>query len=26
VERAVNEIVARRMNKKQPMRWNRAAV
>ena len=26
VESAVNEIVARRMNKKQQMRWNRATV
>ena len=26
VESAVNEIVAKRMNKKQQMRWNRAAV
>jgi hypothetical protein len=26
VESAVNEIVARRMNKKQQMRWNRTAV
>jgi hypothetical protein len=26
VESAVNEIVAKRMNKKQQMRWNRATV
>jgi hypothetical protein len=26
VEIAVNEIVAKRMNKKQPMRWNRTTV
>jgi hypothetical protein len=26
VEGAVNEIVAKRMNKKQQMRWNRATV
>jgi hypothetical protein len=26
VESAVNEIVAKRMNKKQQMRWNRTAV
>jgi len=26
VESAVNEIVAKRMNKKQPMRWNRTTV
>jgi len=26
VERAVNEIVAKRMNKKQQMRWNRTSV
>src|SRR4030095_5382899 len=26
VESAVNEIVAKRMNKAQPMRWNRATV
>jgi hypothetical protein len=26
VESAVNEIVARRMNKKQQMRWNKASV
>ena len=26
VERAVNEIVAKRMNKAQQMRWNRATV
>ncbi len=26
VESAVNEIVAKRMNKKQQMRWNRASV
>jgi hypothetical protein len=26
VESAVNEIIAKRMNKKQQMRWNRATV
>jgi hypothetical protein len=26
VESAVNEVVAKRMNKKQQMRWNRATV
>jgi hypothetical protein len=26
VESAVNEIIAKRMNKKQQMRWNRTAV
>ncbi len=26
VESAVNDIIAKRMNKKQQMRWNRAAV
>jgi hypothetical protein len=26
VESAVNEVVARRMNKKPQMRWNRATV
>jgi len=26
VESAVNEIVAKRMNKRQQMRWNRASV
>jgi hypothetical protein len=26
VESAVNEIIAKRMNKKQPMRWNGATV
>ena len=26
IESAVNEIVAKRMNKKQQMRWNRATV